>query len=197
MKDKGDGKGVIQRFHLFVPFNKTVTDPELYPFIALELCQRYDFQSDGAATKDKSRYYFKHSEPLEIFEDGSNLNIDDLAIRLNLKKRLDEMREIERKRKVKPTFTASGVDAFKRTNYFKMLTDELNADGNRYGRASSIIGLMKKCGVELNDALSLFDQYASYGKSFNRESITSEDGTSLIEVWWSLHSILYVDMTIG
>jgi hypothetical protein len=55
--------------------------------------------------------------------------------------------------------------------FFKMLSDELNADGNRYGKASSVIGAMKKCGVELSDALSLFDQYASYGKSFTRESI--------------------------
>ena len=171
LKDKGDGKGIIERFHLFIPFNETVTDPELFPFIALNLCERYDFQCDRGPTKDKCRYYFKHSEPLEIFEHGHSLSVEDFAKRLNLKKRLDEMREIERKRKTKHTFAASGVDAFKRTHYFKMLTDELNADGNRYGRASSIIGVMKKCGVDLSDALSLFDQYASYGKSFTRESI--------------------------
>jgi hypothetical protein len=169
--DKDDGNGVIERFHVFIPFKKTVVDPELYPFIALELCKGFNFRCDEGSTKDKCRYYFKHKEPLEIFEDGNNLNVDEFAKQLNLKKRLDEMREIERKRNYKTQSTESGVAAFKQTHYFRMLTDELNCDGNRYGKASSIIGAMKKCGVELSDALSLFDQYASYGKSFTRESI--------------------------
>jgi hypothetical protein len=60
---------------------------------------------------------------------------------------------------------------FQSTTAWRMLTEEMSVDGQRYAKSAIIVGTMVKCGLSLSEALRLFDRYATYGESFTRESV--------------------------
>jgi len=178
LRDKEDGKGIIERFHVFLPFSERIKLPELYPFIAVTLVTLAKWSVDIGATKNRSVYYYKSREVLHVYEDGNPLPVplfEKLKARQDLL--LDKKRELDRKdaeRRKKLYGESNPVEMFKRTKYFKMMEQGvLQSDGHRYATSSEIIGGMIKCGLELEEALMLFDEYSNYGKGFTQSSVES------------------------
>ena len=56
---------------------------------------------------------------------------------------------------------SSPLQRFQRTKAWRILTEDMFADGQRYAKSMTIIGVMKKCGLSVYEAMSLFDQYAT------------------------------------
>lgn len=84
-----------------------------------------------------------------------------------MNKSLDERRKATWDTEV----SGNAVERFKRTRAYERLTQHMCEDGNRYHESSSIIGVMIKYGLTVDEGLALFDEYATYGKSFNPASI--------------------------
>lgn len=76
MKDKNDGKGEIPRFHVFLPLQKPITDPDFYHFLVKNLAKKWDFPIDPQAT-DATRYMYKHSKCLYLNISGWNTEITE------------------------------------------------------------------------------------------------------------------------
>lgn len=175
LKDKGDGAGVIERFHVFIPFSKTIKDDvTLYRYIAQDFIKRFKRRGwfvDEGVTKDKCRYYFKHRETLFLYENNNEANNIDIALLTTNKTSFDNLtRRLELKEKNKRPVDQNSIETFRKTNAYKTLVSDMNGDG-RYYKSNSIIGTMIKCGLNKYDALALFDQYASYGTGFTRKSV--------------------------
>jgi hypothetical protein len=172
LMDKQDGKGIIERFHVFIPVNEAITDKDLYKFICKQIALKYKWNDDKAVI-EASRYYFKHKAELFITNDMPILSIYGYkeAYELELTQRRYKASHI--KSKVVATYSKEPCDiSFNNTKAYRLLeTGELAKDGNRYALSSQIIGVMIKCGIKINEALSLFDKYAIYGNNFTRNSI--------------------------
>jgi hypothetical protein len=174
MKDKNDGKGVIERFHLFIPLQQPIKDAELYKYSVIKLGEILEWSMDKNAT-DCSRYFYKHSQVLYCEEKLNNLNGDWLVglKRLddekNNRKKMLQQRAYESKRTNK-NYTA--LQIFERTTaYRELVNGDLSSDGNRYALSNHIIGVALKCGMNEGDISFLFEKYATYGESFTRESV--------------------------
>ena len=177
LKNKNDGKGVIERFHLFLPLDQPLVDNENYKVVCRHIASVMEWTYDQAA-KDVSRYFFRHSHILHLGDNGTNVSADfvDVILRTektrqaNLRRRLE--RKIAKANLDYPTKSVPSVEKFQRTKGWRMLVNEMRYDGGRYAISSTIIGIMKKCDLEEEEALDLFDKYSSYGHSFTRESIS-------------------------
>ena len=75
LRDKQDGKGVIPRFHLFLPLQSPITSAAYYSFCVEHLASQLTFDCDRAA-KDCSRYFYKHREELFIRDTGKRLDAE-------------------------------------------------------------------------------------------------------------------------
>ena len=173
IKDKGDGRGPIERFHLFILLDEPITDA-----ITLKDCNSWFAKERNwpvdKQVKDPARYFYCHKSCLYWWEHGINYDINPLNDRIHKqkieKKKMDTLKEYVFRSKMKDNVDA--VTKFKRSKYYRMMTDGvLRDDGNRYGQSGRIIGGMILCGLNVYEALSLFDEFSSYGSSFTRESI--------------------------
>lgn len=65
LKDKGDGRGIIERFHLLLPLSEVVRDTELFKYISTKFAEQNGIlEHIDSHCKDVTRYYFKHKEIL-------------------------------------------------------------------------------------------------------------------------------------
>ena len=169
LKDKGDGRGIIQRFHAFIPLSEPIHDRLLYKFAVKKIAKLLGWKTDQACS-DSTRYFYRHRETLFLKEDLKPMDTEWIRAL----KRLDE--KLEAASRIVPVTQhrvngGSPLRIFQRTKAWRTLTDEMSGDGQRYANSMAIIGVMKRCGLTLDDAIALFDQYATYGNSFNRQSI--------------------------
>ena len=67
LRDKGDGKGVIPRFHAFIELSRPIRDPDFYKWLVKHLKARLWLPADKACV-DCTRYFYKHSSILYINE---------------------------------------------------------------------------------------------------------------------------------
>jgi len=74
LKDKNDGKGIIERYHVFVPVDEAITDYTLYRYTIKKIGELAKWDIDNTC-KDASHYYFKHSIQLYIKTEGKNMEI--------------------------------------------------------------------------------------------------------------------------
>lgn len=72
LKDKNDGKGIIERFHVFIPLKKsyTVDDRDFWKWSWKKINKDFNWDSDTSCN-DLCRYYYKHSSVL--YKGGKNL----------------------------------------------------------------------------------------------------------------------------
>lgn len=170
MVDKGDGKGEIERFHVFIPTDTPITSVELYKFI----CRRFaeiNYWKPDKNCMEASRYFYKHSCILFEGNRWENLKVETYI----------KLREIdERKRRLMEErlqfFTTenelNSMESFKNTKAYEELTSGvLKVDGKRYEASSHILGVMKACGVSGCDAMALIDEHSVYGSGFTRKSV--------------------------
>lgn len=173
LKDKCDGKGVIERFHLFMPLDQEVTDASFYKYMAKKQDKLMGWGVDSSCA-EAARYFHKHPQVLYVCEEYENLKVDRFE-------RLLQYDSAEQKQKenyfksIKIKYSdSSKLEEFKKCKYYRQMAEEgaLQGDGNRYSLSNSIIACMKKTyGLDLADALGLFDEYSNYGKSFTRNSV--------------------------
>lgn len=178
LRDKEDGRGIIERFHVLIPFNARVKDSCLYSFITMYLSRTLKWNVDKGVTKNACAYYFQSREVLYVYDEGARLDVSQFA---NLKVKQDELVAKEKARiqlmsekllKLSGKSKRSPMEVFKRTKYFRMLEQgDCNSDGSRYGNSNSIIGGMIRCGLNVSEAIALFDKYANYGTGFTRDSV--------------------------
>ena len=156
-----------EKFHVFIPTNVPITSVELYKYICQKFAQLELWKADKNCM-EPARYFYKHSGIMFVYDKAKPLELD----------RFIKLKEIEDKQKaeISTFFVADNnsqpIEQFQRTKYFRMMTDgALKVDGQRYDISNKIIGAALKCGCSQEDIMSLFDQHASYGSSFNRKSI--------------------------
>ena len=170
LKDKGDGKGIIERFHVFIPLDSPINSIPLYKEMAKALPMIHNWSVDRSCS-DASRYFYRHSSILYVHSTASHLSVFQYERRL---RQSIEIAEHNAKVSAKKFANCKGeaIVKFKRTRaYSDIESGILTSDGNRYASSSRIIGVMLKCGVSQSDALSVFDEFAEYGNGFTRESV--------------------------
>jgi hypothetical protein len=96
LKDKNDGKGAIPRFHVFLPLQKQIVEPDFYHFCVKYLAKKWDVPIDPQAT-DSTRYMFKHSKCLYIQNGGWNFDVESV-VKLKWKMELEEQEKENQKR---------------------------------------------------------------------------------------------------
>lgn len=169
LKDKGDGKGVIERFHLFIPMDKPISSVDFYKFIGKKLSSIEHFAVDNNCI-EPARYFYRHSSILHVYDSSKNLETERFLRILNLQKQIDDKKYMPTDKVISQNIEP--LECFKKTKYYKMMTNgELNCDGERYAKSCQIIGGMIICGLGLSDMMTLFDLHSNYGKSFTRNSI--------------------------
>jgi hypothetical protein len=182
LRDKHDGKGIIERFHLFIPLETPIYDITVLKDALRYLPIMFNWNVDTSSV-DVARYYFKHRECLYHWE--HNPKNYEGAFELHTKadkdryeaKQLQLMKQEEARRKYESRPYQSEtrwppISKFKRTKYFRMLTDgDLRIDGERNAKSNSIIGAMIACGLNEYQVMRLFDEYSCYGTHYTRESI--------------------------
>jgi hypothetical protein len=176
LRDKNDGKGIVERFHLFL-MHRSNTKEE-YQYAAKKVPEIMGWTIDKHCT-DATRYFYRHPKALFVWGGGDPIKRDWMERLQNLEREMKGRRSVTRVGKAPLQIHASAteisgdaMERFKRTEAYRRLTSNLREDGNRYHESSSIIGAMIKCGLSEGDCLSLFDQYSTYGTSFTRSSVS-------------------------
>lgn len=61
MIDKNDGRGIIPRFHVFLPMSEPLDNVKFYSWLIKYLAEKFQLQIDRRAI-DSTRYFYKHSK---------------------------------------------------------------------------------------------------------------------------------------
>lgn len=177
LRDKGDGRGPVERFHIFLPLQTPITDADFYSFLWYEFARLFlPRLTPDPACKDVSRYLAKHSAVLFVEEAGVDLPLEMFRqlkeLRQNAAMKPPPRPQRRATSEYAPTNEGgSPVEKFHRSYGFTLLRDGMSSDGQRYGNSAEIIGVMVKCGMTVDEGLALFDEYAIYGDSFTRRSV--------------------------
>jgi hypothetical protein len=180
MVDKGDGKGIIERFHVFIPLTEPIKANAVYKYACEYVCKKHQFQSDKSVI-EASRYFYRHKELL-YHHTATLLNTSILLTFYQLdelykqkcqeKRQRQQSQQTQYKRHTGIYDNLPSIEKFKHTKYFRdMENGVLRCDGSRYAESSRVLGGMIACGVDFSEAMSLFDEFASYGEHFTRASV--------------------------
>ena len=165
LRDKGDGRGPIERFHIFIPLSTPTTEADFYSAVWVEFARLFlPRLAPDPACKDVTRYLAKHSAVLFMEEAGIDLPVE-------MFRRLDAIRQNAPRRRFRCQIEGTAIDQFRRSYAFDLLQTGMSSDGQRYGNSAKIVGVMLECGLSVAEGLALFDEHAAYGKSFNRKSV--------------------------
>lgn len=161
LKDKEDGKGIVERFHVIIPISEPITNIDLYKYIwkDMESC-KLKIKCDKSS-KDVTRYYFKHSMMLY----GHCSEIMDVT-------HLYEPYEIFHKQLLaaeKIQFEGGGKTFDSRHKNYKLLY-ELNS-GKRNTNCCILVGSMIRCGMSKYHIKKLIEEHIRYDKSFAQEKL--------------------------
>lgn len=164
MKDKNDGAGVIQRFHLYIPFSEPIKSVEDFrmsvDYIIENLCVNSHFDP---VSRKAVQYWGKKSCLLcgggekDFDVDITLKNLHSIKERKN--KELEEVfnkkqKRLERQRKEYKKIhgvdmpTPDKWELLKKTKTWKDFGVTLNIRGQRHSAACHIIGTMKKMDFE-------------------------------------------------
>lgn len=183
LKDKLDGKGIIPRFHLFLPLCSPITNGDFYSFSIESLGKSLSLDYDRAA-KDCSRYFFRHSSILHLQDSGLCFDPESLRGFYDHKKMTDKQNE-EKLAKLLQRQKESGDEEASLKNFMKtkvyreMLKGSLRNDGGRNTAFMSILGTAKKCGVDKLTAISLVVENSTWGTSYTKKRVV----TFADEIW--------------
>jgi hypothetical protein len=72
LKEKNPGEGIKERFHVFIPFDQPISDPDLHRFALLKIAEKRGWSIDRAST-DVMRHFAKHSQIIHV-QTGKPLN---------------------------------------------------------------------------------------------------------------------------
>lgn len=149
--DKGDGKGIIPRFHVFLPLAKPIIDAEYYHYLIKKMAKDWDIGIDTQAT-DATRYMFKHSQVL-FKQDDADWNFDPTHYEMGWKsyKMREEIQNNEKTEILKKENKKYQVSFQDRMNAAKKMVGDYigdaiqGMDGDRTTFAAMCYGV--KCGL--------------------------------------------------
>jgi hypothetical protein len=143
MVDKGDGRGVIPRFHLIVPLETPITTAtdykEIVKYLASDVFKISNIYDPSCVVA--SRYWKKQKETLVINTDKRNLNIKTISSIVKCRRQLKEAREKANEKKSKDNFD---VEMFIKSH--RGLIDELSLNGFRVNALCCLCGKIKTMG---------------------------------------------------
>jgi hypothetical protein len=175
MKDKGDGKGIVPRFHLFLGLDRPIHDAHVYSVGVEYLKRRFGLNGCDKSVKDVTRYFFRHPEILSLQASAAVYPAQLLETEADRRFRPP---------KKAPTFRPSparveGGD-FRRTQYYRLLVEGgLRADGERQQNCLRILGAMRTSGLSKEEARELIHAHAEWGQSF---TVSRVDG--MLRSFW-------------
>jgi hypothetical protein len=169
--DKLDGKGVIERFHVFLPLGISIDNSSNYKIISRHIAQMMDWPLDRVS-QEISRYYYKHKSILFVNE--SDKPIGEKFLNLILKTEEVRMKNIQlniekqklqriRKNPVIKDIDAESrmtLDRLQSTRFFQTTVEGFNHQGQRYATMKKIVGFMKSVGFSSDETVSIINRYA-------------------------------------
>jgi hypothetical protein len=183
LKDKGDGNGIRERFHVFIPLNHPITDADVYRHTWLTFRKMYFNKiSIDEGVKDASRFFAKHSSILFLEEKAQDLDIEPFKCSYEIKElrpSLERQKSIDKKAKrirkkygerVKDITT----DKIELTAWFKDVVDGFSDVGDRYHTMQRLVGFMKSNGVGRHDAVSLITKHAPHVEGRDWEKLAEK-----------------------
>ena len=138
MMDKEDGKGVIQRFHLYIELDYPISEVDYYKFIWEYFEERLGWTLDRSC-KTPTKYSFKHREIL-LRSDGPPLPSDCLESSF----RLRQHRALASSGNRRVETGEFNVDLFIKSH--RSLIEGLSSEGQRHNSLCTVIGKIKKMG---------------------------------------------------
>lgn len=168
LKDKFDGKGVIERYHVFIPLTKPIKDVALYKYTCRKFGALNQWSNDSSCN-EPARYYYKHSQIISINQTGETIDLERFKKMQKLeeavyKRRREFFEEKNKKDKSTP------CQKFEKTSYFRQLENMPGGDG-LYSLRCSITGAMKTCGMSSDEAIYYFDRYGAFGGKFGENTL--------------------------
>jgi len=159
LKDKEDGKGIIERFHVIIPLEEELTDTEFFKYVWKDIEKHKLKAESDKSCCDVTKYFYKHSHVLFV-HNASFLSTKHLKYPYIIEKNLSEA--MFKKPKGKRTFD-------ERNKYYKLLYD-LKA-GNRNNNCCILVGAMINCGMTKKEIKKTISPYVYFDKSFTESKL--------------------------
>lgn len=140
LKDKGDGKGAIERFHIIIELAQSVFGVDNYKDLVKYAINQFKFNGvadDSSA--NATRYWKKQKDLLIANENGKALNIEKIVHFLTLTRENGLI-----KSKKYDCLTNFSCNLFVKTH--KELIESLSKPGGRNNAVCKLIGIIKKLG---------------------------------------------------
>lgn len=152
LKDKDDGKGVIQRFHLYIELSSPITDIDYYKFLWSELGKSFNWILDESC-KTPTKYAYKHPKGL-TGKVGKPLPTEFLQETFKQKQEESIRATQKRFNKLDSTFN---LELFMKTHN----CTNLAVKGNRHKAIVSLTKTIQGLGFGYEEVMQLLDT-ASY-----------------------------------
>jgi hypothetical protein len=182
LKDKEDGKGCIERFHVFLPLKKPITETDFYKYCVEKVSEQMSWNSDLAA-KDSTRYFYEHSTVLYCNELRNNMDTKWLSDKRTEEKRtMEKMNGIKKRLfELKHPTTIPPLQVFYRTEaYQSMIDGKLQSGEGRYNLSNHILGVMVKCGL---DPVTIEELFIKYGGSLDGNGMNLKSIQERVNSW--------------
>ena len=158
-KDKGDGKGVLERFHAIIPINDCISSVGFFKYIWRDIEKIKIKKKTDKSCCDVTKYYFKHSKM--IFENKATmLDISHYYDAYDTAKKL-EVAEIKQ---------WGSIRTFDRRNKHYNLLSDLKS-GNRNNNCCILVGSMLRCGMDKMQIKSTIIPHIFFDHSFSEEKL--------------------------
>jgi hypothetical protein len=144
LKDKGDGKGIIQRFHLYIELDSPIDNVEYYKFLWCKIGDTFKWDLD-VSCKTPTKYAFKHPSAL-AGKIGSPIPSNCYQATFKMHNEANSNRRVISNTEFKK-------DLFIKSH--KDLIDGLSNNGNRHHNLCKICGIIKKLGFGKNEVLEV------------------------------------------
>ena len=172
MKDKGDGNGVRERFHVFMALDEPIWEADLYKYAWGYNKKRFGFDNVDSQASDAARYFAKHSCILSINEVVGHISMIGCNIAFENDKRQAIERELTQKKQIYKNDKNASLNGFKNKGKYDLLIGGgLQRDGERQINAKIILGSMKGCGFSMEDAINMCAEHSTWGSSYTRKRL--------------------------
>jgi len=155
LRDKGDGKGIIERFHVFIPVSEVITIPSLYKSVISSFARFVKMTGFDTQCTDSTRYFYKHREILYNIEvgvkpgTGTGTLFYTTWLNEQKKERDDHERAVKQQLLDAETYGQDELlEKFKRSKCFNSAKTTLSVDGERRKRLYGLVRYgREKCGL--------------------------------------------------
>ena len=163
LKDKGDGKGIIPRFHLIIKLKESIVDSEFYGWLASEIATKLKFKNDHNV-KDSARYLYKHSSVIETNITGKSLDPSAFTSSYARHKKSEADFQAARQKRMERILATRELDINDRTEACKAYIVQ-HLDPAICGNGQADVNFFKvactavKCGANMMEILNWFNQH--------------------------------------